>query len=132
MGIHPSLPTVKDVLLEFAPRISSLVPEVEPKRPVSSMVKFLFQMMREAANLSPDLHKPEGRWPELMSASERVLLFVSEEDGHYAGQLAQAMLLTHDLVGKSRERFPPGAKGDVAWMQWAAEHGITRVKEKSG
>lgn len=128
MDVCPQLPGLKDVLLETVPKLSELVPRTKPTRPVSRMVKFLFLELREAADLSPDLHKPDGRWPRLLDASSNLLLFVSENDGHYAGQIAQAMLLAHDIVEKSRKRFPPGAEGDVAWMEWAAQHGATRVK----
>jgi hypothetical protein len=132
MQIAAQLPGVKGVLLEFAARVGSLVPERQAKRPISHLVKALFMLMRDAANLSPELHTKDGRFFRLMGASERVLIFVSEEDPHYAGQIAQAMLLTHDIVDRSRRKFPPGAKGDIAWMQWASEHGITRVKASGG
>jgi len=126
------LPVVKTLVLSFASRVGQIVPEAQPKRPVSCYLKLMFQLLKEAAGMSPGLHPEDGRWKKTLVSAERLLIYVSEEDAHYAGQLAQTMLLTHDIVEKSRKRFEPGARGDVAWMEWACGHGTTGARSLTG
>jgi hypothetical protein len=88
----------------------------------------LFKMLREALALHPSRFYQDRNFPDLLDVVERFLVYVAEEDGHYAGWLAEAMLLVHDLVEESRRRFPAGADGDLAWLEWMSRHPIAKHK----
>jgi len=120
---------VKRAVNHAARVLGKLVPRVVPARPVSSLTKDLFDLLREAVAMHPDRFYRDQNFPRILDAAERTLVYVAELDGHYAGQLAQAFLLIHDLVAESRRRFPPDSRGDVAWLMWASRHGIAKVKE---
>jgi hypothetical protein len=75
-----------------------------------------------------DFYEPEN-FPQLLQALKQALVFIAEEDGHYAGWLAETMLLVHDLVAESRAQFPPGQEGDVAWIHWASGQPILDFKQ---
>lgn len=122
------LAATKEILNRVTPVLLKAVPGVGPRRPVSKLTVRLFQLLRKALAMHPDRFYEDGNFPRILQAVERTLLFLAEEDGHYAGWLAQAMLLVHDLVEESRSRFPPGQAGDVLWISWACQHGIREVK----
>ena len=122
------LALVKRAVNSYVPGIINMVPRVEPKRPVSKLTRRLFGLLREAVKLHPERFYADKNFPRLLDALEKLLVFIAEEDGHYAGWLAEAMLLLHDIVEEERLRFPEGEAGDIAFYRWAAEHGIGKVK----
>jgi len=124
------LALVKGLINRFVPVLLKAVPKVDPQRPVSELTQRLFSMMREAMALNPERFYADGNWPRLLDAAERSLIFIADYSPHYAGQLAQAMLLIHDLVDESRVGFPVGARGDIDWLQWAAQHRTKGFKQK--
>jgi hypothetical protein len=123
------LAVVKALVNNAAAMLVKAVPGTGAQRPVSRLTRRLFQMLRDAAGLAPGRFYQDKNWPRLLEALEKTLVFISEEDGHYAGQLAQAMLLIHDLVEETRRDFPRTAEGDVAWLQWASRHEVTKFKQ---
>jgi hypothetical protein len=119
---------VKRMVVKAARRFVKVVPRVRPGRPVGQLVVRLFNLLRDGLELhDPDFYR-DGNFPDLLMGVERVLLYLSEVDGHYAGWLAEAMLLCHDLVEESRRRFPAGADGDVAWLEWMSRHPIAKFR----
>jgi len=120
---------VKGLINRFVPVLLRAVPSVDPERPVSQLTRRLFGMMREAMALNPERFYEDGNWPRVLDAAERSLIFIADYSPHYAGQLAQAMLLIHDLVEETRAGFGVGALGDIAWLQWAAQHGTRGFKQ---
>ena len=121
------LVVVKKLINRVARAALKVTPGVTPKRPVSKLVIRLFEYLREALKLHPERFYADQNFPRILEATERLLVFVAEEDGHYAGWLAEAMLLLHDIVEEERLRFPEGEAGDIAFYRWAAEHGIRKV-----
>ena len=119
---------VKKLGLRAARMVGQWVPRVEPARPVSQLTRDIFRLLREAMAMHPARFYQDGNFPSLLDAAERFLVYVSEEDGHYAGWLAQAMLLVHDLVHESRVGFEPTTSGDLAWLEWASGHPISAYK----
>jgi hypothetical protein len=105
------------------------VPGTGTRRPVSRLTRRLFILLKKATNLAPTHLYADKNWLQLLEALEKTLVFISEEDGHYAGQLAQAMLLIHDLVEETRREFPRTTEGDVAWLQWASRHDVIKFKQ---
>jgi len=79
--------------------------------------------------MHPGRFYEDANFPRILQAAEKTLVFLAEEDGHYAGWLAMTMLLVHDIVEVTRVQFPPGQVGDVAWIAWACQHGIRDVKQ---
>lgn len=122
------LAALKHAINAFSPVLLKLAPGIGPRRPVSLVCTRLFRMLRQALKLHPVGFYEAENFPQLLQALERSVVFIAEEDGHYAGWLAEAMLLVHDLVAESRVQFPPGQEGDVAWIHWASQQPITRVK----
>ena len=120
---------VKRLALQGVRSLGRWVPGVEAERPVSLLTKDLFKLLREALALHPAEFYGDKNFPTLLDVVERFLVYVAEEDGHYAGWLAQAMLLVHDLVDESRQGFEPGARGDVDWLVWASGHPIGDSKQ---
>jgi len=108
---------VKRLINNLAPRLLKVVPRVQPRRPVSALTLRLFAFLRMALKLHPERFHVDGNFPKLLEASERTLVFIAEMDGHYAGWL-----------GEARGQFPPGQAGDMAFYQWASQHGILKVK----
>ena len=122
------LALVKRAINSYVPGIINMVPRPAAKRPVSQLTRRLFGLLREAVKLHPARFYADENFPRLLDALERLLVFIAEEDAHYAGWLAEAMLLLHDLVEEERMNFPPGETGDIAFYRWASQHGIRRVK----
>jgi hypothetical protein len=104
--------------------LERMVPQKEARLPVSRLAEQLCSLLLRASRLAPKEFYADANYPRLVQVVGKVLVFVAEEDGHYAGQLAQAMLLVHDLVEETRREFPPGREGDIAWMHWASGHPI--------
>jgi hypothetical protein len=123
------LAVVKVLVNNAAAMLVKAVPGTGTKRPVSRLTRRLFVLLKKAADLAPPHFYADRNWLQLLEALDKTLVFISEEDGHYAGQLAQAMLLIHDLVEETRREFPRTAEGDVAWLQWAARHEVTKFKQ---
>ena len=119
---------VKKLVLRGARMLGWWVPGVDPARPVSQLTKDLFRLLRESMRMHPVRFYQDGNFPTLLDVAERFLVYVAEEDGHYAGWLAQAMLLVHDLVAESRRRFPADAQGDLAWLEWMSGHPVAKYK----
>jgi len=120
---------VKKTINAFVPTLSAKIPEIhEPKRPASQAVRWLFTMFRESVKIHPARFYEDGNFPRLLDAVERAMIYLSEEDGHYAGWIAQAMLLIYVGVGETRAKFKLGIEGDVEWLQWMAQHPIKAVK----
>ena len=122
------LALVKRAVNSYVPGIINMVPGVEPKRPVSKLVIRLVGLLREAVKLHPERFYADRHFPRILDAAEKTLVFIAEEDAHYAGWLAEAMLLLHDVVEEERLRFPQGETGDIAFYRWASQHGIRKVK----
>ena len=122
---------VKKLINRFTLTLLERVPDVGPKRPVSWLTHRLFRLLQRALTLHPERFYANKNFPRVLGAVERVLIFIAEEDGHYAGWLTEAMLLIHDLVEESRRHFPPGQEGDVAWYRWAAQHRTGKVSSKT-
>ena len=121
---------VKRLVNGFVPVLLKAVPEVEARRPVSVLTRRLFGLLREALKLHPERFYADRHFPRVLDAVEKALVFIGEEDGHYAGWLAEAMLLLHDVVEEERVKFPKGEVGDVAFYRWAAQHRIREVGSK--
>ena len=123
------LPFIKHAVNAWAKSAVKVVPRITAKRPVGSLVKQLFGLLKKSAGMHPREYYEDRNYPRLLEALEKTLVFISEEDDHYAGHLAQAMLLVHYLVAYTRRKFPAGREGDVAWIRWASGAQITRVKQ---
>ena len=119
---------VKRLVVRGARMLGKWVPIVEPARPVSQLTKDLFRLLREAMAMHPARFYEDGNFPTLLDVAERTLVYVAEEDGHYAGWLAHAMLLVHDLVDESRVGFGSASRGDVAWLEWMSGHPVAKYK----
>ena len=124
------LHVVKGIINRIVVKMLKVVPRVRARRPVSTLTRRLFLMLNQATLLHPTRFYADGNFPRILDAAERTLVFIAEQDGHYAGWLAEAMLLIHDLVEEERMKFPPGEAGDVAFYTWAAQHGTSKVGSK--
>lgn len=122
------LVAVKNLINSVVPMLERLVPRTKPQRPACRLTRRLFQLLRKGLKLHPERFYADKNFPKLLRALERSLVFIAEEDGHYAGWLAESMLLVHDLVEETRPEFPPGPRGDAAWIRWASRQGITKIK----
>ena len=125
------LALVKRALNSYVPGILNMVPRVAAKRPVSQMTRRLFRLLRESVKLHPESFYADQNFPRLLDALERLLVFISEEDAHYAGWLAEALLLLHDIVEEERLKFPEGKAGDVFFYRWASRHQVSKVGSKA-
>jgi len=126
------LAALKHAINAMSPVLLRLAPGIGPRRPVSLLCTRLFRMLRKALKMHPAGFYEAENFPQLLQALERSLVFIAEEDGHYAGWLAEALLLTHDLVAETRREFPPGQEGDVAWIHWASGQPILGVRKAKG
>jgi hypothetical protein len=116
---------VKKAINGWARGAVKAVPGVFPRKPVSRLTLRLFELLQKGLGLQDKAFYEDKNFPRLLKALEKTLIFIAEEDPHYAGWLAEAMLLCSQLVQESRRQFPPGAEGDALWMSWAAQ---ARVK----
>lgn len=105
------------------------VPGVYARKPVSKLVKRLIGLLQKGLRLHPKEFYRDKHFPRLLRAVERTLVFICEEDPHYAGWLAEAMLLTAQLVQETRREFPPGAEGDRAWIAYMAQVRIAGTEQ---
>jgi hypothetical protein len=96
---------------------------------VSRLTLRLFELLQKGLGLQDKAFYEDKNFPRLLKALEKTLIFIAEEDPHYAGWLAEAMLLCSQLVQESRRQFPPGAEGDVLWMSWAAQARVKGFKQ---
>jgi len=121
------LQSVKHAINMFSPVLLRLVPATDSSKPVCVLTRRLFALLRKALGEHPSRFFADKNFPQLLQALERTLIFISEEDSHYAGWQAMTMLLIHDLVEESRKQFPAGPPGDVAWIQWASSQKVAKV-----
>jgi len=105
-----------------------LVPETEPKRPISHLTNQLFELIKESLTLNPSRFYADQNFPTLLDATRRTLIYLADKDGHYEGQLAQAYMLIYRLMKRYRRKFHKGPKGDLALMRYLAQHGTTKIK----
>ena len=120
---------VKKALNRWAKGAVRAVPGVYARKPVSKLVKRLMDLLQKGLKLHPKRFYADKNFPRLLRAVERTLIFICEEDPHYAGWLAEAMLLTAQLVQETRREFPPGAEGDRAWIAYMAQVKIAKTKQ---
>ena len=121
------LEAVKHALNAFSPVLLKMVPGTGSAKPVCVLTRRLFALLRKALRLHPEAFFKDQNFPLLLQALERTLIFIGEEDSHYAGWEAMTMLLIHDLVAETRPQFGPGPAGDALWIQWAASQRVAKI-----
>jgi len=119
---------VKAAINAFTRNLMKLVPETEPKRPISQLTQQLFELIKESLTLNPSRFYADQNFPTLLDAARRTLIYLADKDGHYAGQLAQAYMLIYRLMKRHRRKFRKGPSGDIACMRFLAQHGTTKIK----
>jgi hypothetical protein len=120
---------VKRAINGWARGAVKAVPGVYARKPVSRLTRQLFEMLQKGLGLQDKAFYEDKNFPRLLEALEKTLIFVAEEDPHYAGWLAEAMLLCSQVVQESRREFPPGAEGDALWISWAIQAKVKGYKQ---
>ena len=121
------LARLKLLINKSMPFLSKACPEVEPTRNVSLMLTRIFDRVRanvKAQNPRVQEIYQDKNFLNLIDAVEKMLIYISEKDGHYRGQLAYAFMA---ITGEIEFAFKEKRRKDATYTtfefhKWLSEH----------
>lgn len=105
---YPTLHYAKCIINKFVQLYEPAIPKAKPNKNVSKILQKIMEDVKHQANTKlPKEFYEDGNFIRLLDFVEKILIFISENDGHYRAWLAWLLIKIQTELNAQAVQFNP-------------------------